>query len=262
MARAAVLGGLAVFALSACNAILGMEHARLDEEGVDAGGHDGSGGRPSSVQPSGTGAVVNTVYQTDCTADSQLCKKCVETKCGGPDEPERCLKDSSCRAVIQSHSLCLANRSCHSSECSKILSDNLENGASAQFGSCVAQCEPDCDGKAIFPICELYCSCMMATCTEQAAALGANLADCVEKCNTDRTIRDNASCRENHCEIATSVTLSDERDRHCLHAIGMLGNCAGKIKICTTGFASGNGPCKTDDDCCSKHCNADHICQD
>jgi hypothetical protein len=264
MARAAVvLGAIAVLALSACNAILGMEHARLDE-GVDSGApaNHGSGGKPAVVQPSGTGAVVNTVEQADCTTESDTCQKCIEGHCGGATQSEKCLKDPACRGVIQSHTLCLGNFSCRSSECSAILTDNLEDGANAQFASCVNQCGLECDGKGLFPICELYCSCMMATCPDQASTLGASLDECVQKCNSDKAIHDNASCRENHCEIAKIALDQAERDRHCLHSLGQLGNCAGKIKICTSGFASGNGPCKSGDDCCSKRCNADHICQD
>jgi len=242
--------------LGACNAVLGMERARLDD--ADAG-LDGAGGKPAGAGGAtvktpkgiaGSAAQVNQNY-TDCTTDSDQCEACLETGC----DISKCMADSQCRLALLNYTRCLDGSLCEDTSCSERLANVLENNPLLPH-PCIDACPACTRSRGVLPICKLYCSCMQAACTDQLnSVLGGSIDACVAQCEASGDAPSITLCKETHCEVAAKY----DPDMHCQHAIGKLGQCVTEAKLCTVGLSTGFAGCQTGSDCCSGICTS-HVC--
>lgn len=235
MARTVVLGVCAVLALSACNAILGMEHARLDEEGVTSGtgGAGGSAGDPFPGKPR-----LAAAQQRACTQGSTACTDCLKG-CSGYDT---CISNKDCRASLDDYAYCLGKT------CSGDAEECSFGVEPPSFKSCLLDCK-DCVKSTLASTCELYCGCMGEFCD------GYLKGDCMQQCQS--WALQIAACRRDHCEYAKNGIVGDVD--HCLHASGAQDVCAsvGPLKepsaMCL-GLQLSGWACDSSKECCSKTC--------
>jgi hypothetical protein len=246
MARAAILGGVIVLAASACNAILGMEHAQLDQALVDSGA-PGTGGRQSTVLTGAGGS--GTAAPGQCSTPSDDCSKCVQSNCG--PQMDACLVAPDCRTALEGYGKCAGSKCPKTAACGESLATS-KVAAAAELGLCLSGCSTECAEGTAISMCEPYCRCMMANCqTQFRVNLGNEIATCVENCKSKGDILANVDCRAAHCEYAP-----DDPTLHCQHAIGMgfcpLPDPSDELK-CSSGTENGY-PCRHPADCCSGNC--------
>jgi hypothetical protein len=258
--RSSILAMGSCLALCACNAVLGMERARLDDGDagvVGAGGAPPGAGGATVITPRGTGGGPAQVSQnyTDCTSDSAECASCITTNPGC--DTSKCMADKQCRVALLNYTRCLDSSLCGDKSCSEKLTNVLENNPLLPH-SCIEACPACTPSRGVLPICKLYCSCMQVACADQLqSALGGSLDACVAQCEMSGDAPSITLCKETHCEAAAQY----DPDVHCQHAIGKLGQCMTEIKVCTVGLSTGFAGCQTGSDCCSGICTG-HVCTD
>ena len=238
MARIAVLGACAAVVLSACNAILGMEHARLDE-GVSSG----TGGTPGAqfVPPRGSALLAAAQKRACSQGANAACVDCLQN-CTGYDE---CLSNGDCRGSIDGYAYCLGKT------CS-VDAEECLFGLDSPIKTCLNSCKKDCVKSTVASPCELYCGCMDEFCVTYLKG-----GSCVEECESWPL--EVQLCRRGHCEYASDGIGADGVD-HCLHANGDRDVCNGVAPVqeprdaACLGLQLSGWACKSQNECCSKTC--------
>jgi hypothetical protein len=250
-----VLGASAWLALGSimgCNAVLGIEEARLSESASGAGA--GGAGVVSTVTPS---ALKHTGLDT-CVAsktDSAACSTCIRNACG-PQKESACQQSYQCRGAMDAYSGCLG-ASCSVAGCT----DEEFFTPNSPVDRCYGKCEHECAASPIYSACQLYCACMGANCGEKLSAQAldggvstpvfTSMADCQTQCESWAPAV--VTCRRTHCEIAELYPM----EAHCDHATG-IGFCGTAVPLVTScrDKSLNSFACTQDQDCCSNHCDA------
>jgi len=225
---------LLALALGACNEVLGIEQATLDETGGRSGnGSAGSG----SMQPA---------PPRSCPSEaSSSCSTCVQSACP-ITTVNACLTNASCRKTLDAYNTQLG-ATCNGRQ--GVAYEETLLQPNSPVDPCFGSCKNSCSDSPVLSTCEIYCGCMGSNCGKKFASQ----ADCVNKCIALGR-PDLASCRWSHCELVAMFPS----ENHCDHAVG-IGTCADNAtlahpKDCTKsylGFA-----CVKDADCCSGHCDS------
>jgi hypothetical protein len=222
-------------AIAACNGVLGIEEAALDQESGDS-----------------TLGATCTLPQDDPTAECVLsvgdpCEDCLGRRAAGLTS--RCLTTpaavgdlKSCREALVDYRLCIGdNCQDENGNCAACLTGS---SLARELGLNVKEC-PECRQSGIASLCEEYCACMGEKCRTKQPA------DCETACVTNLTPYQRY-CRWQHCERAT-----EETSRHCGHAVGAEGACAEDAAdpagVCD-GVWTGLG-CDDSNECCSQVCS-------
>jgi hypothetical protein len=201
-----------VFALgawlaTACNAVLGIEPARLDADAGAAGG--GTGG--------GTGGACAALGATACGT-------CIAAQCC--EEYQACVDDPGCRKAVEVYDGCIHRppSDTSGSTCSEDLGTR-ENKQAQDLAGCMfvdltagaprpGKCASQCNNAAIGDDpCANYCGCMADFCPITIPD------DCPTACAALNVGQ--RQCRTYHCFLASTMTP----DIHCRHAIGQLMKC-------------------------------------
>ncbi len=246
----ALFGSLVAFSLVGCNAALGIDEARLRDDG--------------SVQSTST-----VIPVAGCDSPHTGCGTCVASS----NAYVTCLADHTCRKALDAYRECLGSK-CDSATCF----EGLAAGAGQKLASVVHTECPMCEGTSpLASMCDLFCACMQQplppptvgsvadgkTCeTYDGTALpwtAGSLVECKTACETlAKTDLASVNCRWGHCELP----FDGESRGHCQHAIdesicplSAVANpdCKDKRLV---GWACPNGK----QDCCSGHCSPDRIC--
>ena len=206
---------LSAFALLRCNAILGIEEAKLDPDASVMAGAGGSAGSTGSGG-SGGGGMCASLKAPD------PCNKCVAANCCDPFEA--CNNDADCKDALGKYNDCVgvaftndAGGTCDETFASG--SQIRSNLATCAFLTAAGGCANVCMGKPVgADICTSYCSCVAATCPERDFDGG----DCAALC-ADFT-EPQLTCRPYHCGLAKiSKDMGNDalRQTHCGHAFGV-----------------------------------------
>jgi hypothetical protein len=232
-------------AVAACNTVLGIEQAELDETVNAAAKCSWPEPDPSQECSSGTceGAAVS------CPVDA-------------------CLKNAACRQKLKDYRKCVGD-SCEAKadDCMSCVADN------AQARNLAACLRPlNCGLSDAYLLCESYCRCMEQKCPEDKQD---GVKGCLATCaNGDSTLAApfdkqlpawQAYCFWDHCDRVSVDNPND--DFHCHHAVGIGSNCkAPKVPdpnapVCPYPKGYGNAPCDTTDDCCATCDEARGVCE-
>jgi hypothetical protein len=227
---AAILAlGVAAAAAASCNAVLGIEEARLDQTSEAA-----------------TCALPRARPVDRCEFTTN-CDRCVNERCE-EGEVQACVEDPACRKALTNHRICIQD-DCRDEDgtCGECLGE-------VPKASCLADCAQACTGGELVSLCELFCACMAANCPNHHAS------DCLETCRN--TPDWELECVLTHCERA-----EDPGADHCLHATHELRQCP-ETPPDPEAMASCEAPlgligygCGQHGDCCSGFCR-DGSCQD
>jgi hypothetical protein len=229
---------IGLVAVAACNTVLGIEQAELDQDIAAVAQCHWPDYRP----------------RQDCP----LCSEACSTRCKVQD----CLDgDGACRNALREYRRCVGDTCSDTSRaCAGCTAGNPEADAVRR---CLDGCGGGCSLAGAASLCESYCACMQSRCTPDVP--GASIEACVDACeNGSIGISDpfmsfavppsphELTCYWEHCERATpSAQL------HCDHAIGHR-----KAELCSEAQEPsgstckypkgyGNAPCNKDEDCCS-----------
>jgi hypothetical protein len=213
---------VALGATVACNAVLGIEEAKLD---------------PGEQTQALTCEYPQDDPNMECPIKGE-CESCLESE--APGATANCINapaggtPKSCRAALVEYRLCLGdNCSDENGNCAGCLSgDDYAN----QLGAAVRAC-PACRTSPIATMCESYCACMREKCAAPAM--------CEDTCGMLSPYEQ--YCRWQHCERA-----ADSASFHCGHAIGMGGFCTdteGPVTRCEKVW-DGLG-CDDPNECCN-----------
>jgi hypothetical protein len=231
--------GSTLYALGACNAVLGMEEAELDQQ---------------------TAALSCERIKRDPIADcaKDTCESCL-TSCQDVDvKLQECLDSADCRKALMQYRTCSGDRCERKSACAGCL-EAAGQPTAIRLGRCYEQCGGDCGPADIASLCDVYCACMHNQCSDNEPL------DCVNACKIRQEQQPGIEewrtyCFWYHCEAAQSPNDG----RHCLHAVGELGRCGDadfptgeSTDVCNWPKAFKNGACNTNDDCCSGLCIVD-----
>jgi len=237
-----------VLALGACNAVLGIEDAELDQAATGTGGTGAPSGGSGGSSPGGT-SHISAKAQTTCDTKNPACTSCVEA-CH-PSAIDSCLASAECRNGVISYLTCLE------SDCSDTSGDCIEplqvDDAGRSIALCLASdCIDDCSGGGgLVTVCDTYCSCMPDICASVVG--GSTREQCLAACGQLVAASGIAMavCRLNHCQIA-NVDL----EQHCAHAVGELNNpCQASANAPTNcGRAEKGWPCSQNTQCCTNNC--------
>lgn len=243
---------LSLYMVAGCNAVLGIEQAQLD---------DSPPGQTCGWPPADP--------LKECTQVEQAAGNC---------SIDECLKDQACRKTLAVFRKC-AGDSCSDSEACQ--GCTAGNALAEKTAKCLSGFQSNLAKAAT--LCESYCSCMDTRC-HQTEPGGAKSA-CVEACENglptqppllrgkvDPTVAAvwqtglppwMTYCFWQHCERG----LDPDDATHCNHAIGesQPSICPMPVNdpsasLCPFGKSYGNGPCNTNDDCCSGACLASKVC--
>jgi hypothetical protein len=225
--RAAVALALALCSVTGCNAVLGIEEARLAE-----------------VDQSLVCALPEQRPVDRCETTND-CEGCLVASCGD-DEIKGCVDDTGCRKALFNHRVCLRD------DCEDDTGACAECLGQTPGAECLADCGEQCSGGEMVPLCDLFCACMETKC-------GGDASSCLEDCRTQDTPDWELECVISHCELA------DFGADHCLHATHELRRCPTSKPAVIAGCPAHQGlvgyGCKSNLDCCSGLCGADHSCQ-
>jgi hypothetical protein len=226
-----------LLALAACNAVLGIEEAELD----DVGQEKAAACSMPLEDPTAECGVAAGDPCDECLArqNASLIATCLTAE-RGPGE----LK--TCREELVDYRLCVGdNCADENGDCGGCLGGSALGREVARN---VAAC-PDCRRTGrLNSFCEAYCACMAAKCG------GAMLPDqCETVCEALPVY--SRYCRWHHCEAATSPS-SD----HCKHAVGK--DEVGLDTVCNDSAAPGTVcdrtwdglACDDHEECCSGVC--------
>lgn len=228
----------ALLALGACNAVLGIEEAELDEVGQEKA------------------AICNTPLDdptAECgVAANDPCDECLARQ--NPSLIANCLTAErgagelkTCREELVDYRLCVGdNCADENGDCLGCLGGSQ---LSREVASNVAAC-PDCRRTGrLNSFCEAYCACMADKCPDTMLT-----QSCEAECEALPVY--SRYCRWHHCEAATSPTSF-----HCKHAVGK--DDVGLDVVCNDGAAPGTVcdltwdglACDVGEECCSGVCS-------
>lgn len=249
---------LALHTVSACNAILGIEPAELDEVASEQ-----QTCRWSAPNPG-----------VECSGCNEAC---VTNKC----QLDECLADKDCRFALFNFRACVGTACTDAKgECSCILADNKQATAVA---NCLKSCGSGCNVAAANTLCEGYCACMHQQCPTNEPN-GATPGGCLQACmaglpagapplplSDDPAVvamwkqaptAPQVGCLWYHC-LAADV---QNDHMHCDHAINHHGLCTAppppdtEAGLCDYPQRHANAPCNDRSQCCSGVCNGQNIC--
>jgi hypothetical protein len=232
-------------AVVACNAVLGIEPAELDETVNEPAECDWPQLDPSQE-----------CFSNTCEAAASACPV------------DGCLKNADCRRNLRDFRKC-AGDSCEAKadRCEGCVADNAQ-------ARTLAKClEPlNCGLSDAYSLCESYCECMEQKCpVDQPGGASSCLATCAAG-NPALEAPFNAPlpawqayCFWDHCE---RVSVDSPNDGfHCHHAVGIGSNCKvpsvadPNAPVCMHPQGYGNAPCDNDDDCCATCDEARGVCE-
>lgn len=232
--------------VAACNSVLGIEEAELDES------LDGGSCEFTWVEP-----------VKECIPNEE-CELCLGQCEGFHTSRDDCLADQGCRTALQNHRWCLnVDQDC-SDEAQNCLNCLPTSGPGQGVRNCMTECSGVCDGTGVYSLCELYCACMAAQCPNQTITLlnGTETTDCGAYC-AEQTDADawKTSCRLSHCSLAENPPDPSAITDHCRHAVSLDGMCTvqeAQETFCLGGDdpdkkLNGHG-CDLDSECCSGEC--------
>jgi hypothetical protein len=201
-------------ALSGCNAILGIEEAKLDPDAsVSPAGAGGAAGGGAGGAGGGTCAALTA---------PDACNKCIAARCC--DQFAACSNDAACKTALGDYNDCvgMAFTNDAGGTCDETFGST--NQTSSNLAICAFQttapagCLDVCMGQPVgADICMRYCNCIATTCPEKNFG-GAECADVCAGFN-ERQL----TCRPYHCGLAkiSKDMLNDmARQTHCGHAVG------------------------------------------
>jgi hypothetical protein len=215
--------------LVGCNAILGIEEARLGDASAGAAGQTaagaggagpGSGGAGAGGSSAGAGGGACSLMAPD------PCNQCVAARCCA--EYDACLADSDCKAALTEYNVCIGTSVTNDAggTCDETLGASGNPRRSA-FARCAFQkgpadsppgCADVCFGNVVGgDICSDYCTCVADACPEK----GFDGQSCLSVCAAFNEGQIN--CRPYHCGLAKAAkNNNNESDRlkHCGHAFG------------------------------------------
>lgn len=224
----------ALWSLSACTQILGMERGELEQDNGGSGPGGGDGGQ-SNQSLSGVPSPGHACE----TAPVPSCSDCLRAQCS--DALDDCLSTTACRAQLDKYALCLG-RNCAGDQ------ETCARGIDPVIFTCFGRCAASCGQTGIVSPCAQYCACM-----QQCPAELPKLGTCIDTCRSwPAEVR---NCRRDHCEWGAGDAL------HCRHASGAEDVCPSyadrpvdtRNAPCTDGNES-TWACDTDVDCCSGIC--------
>jgi hypothetical protein len=225
-----------LYALGACNAVLGMEEAELDEQ---------------------TAALTCERVSRDPTVDCAKgsCEDCLSTCQDVGASLEECLEKPSCRKALMNYRTCAGDMCAPKTECEGCIEATGEPTA-IRLGNCYEQCGGSCGPADIASMCDLYCACMRTRCPANA---GNCLADCAARHQRGGVEDWRTYCWWSHCEAA--ATPND--GFHCEHAIdlvlcGTAPTANSQDVPCEFPKSFKNGACNENADCCSGQCQRDN----
>jgi hypothetical protein len=223
-----------IVAFSACNGVLGIEQATLDDTAT--GDELATCERTARADP-----------DLECIPATSACEDCLASSCSAGLVTE-CVGDARCRQTLVNYRLCIwedcrdEGGDCGGCVGGSPLADEL--------GRCIRGCSAECDGSGIASLCEIYCKCMEQNCGP----------DWVSSCEADCMARPTwkTHCWWEHCERATSPS-----SQHCGHATTRDDACGtkrGPAEVCDYPLKWDSSPCDDGAECCSTVCNAAGIC--
>jgi hypothetical protein len=223
----AALGGV-LYAVAACNAVLGIEEAE-----------------PAVTEQAGLCEWGQGATLQECGV-SDTCESCVGA-CG--QQLATCLATSSCRQAIAHF------RTCERDDCTDPRGGCASCLTTQSGASCLAGCASKCNKAELVDRCTLFCSCMSANCAGEFEGPDPDKA-CHDKCEAEEPWR--TYCHLDHCELAGVLPQSD----HCMHASDRKPVCmaAATDPSCTNRKLSGRA-CQSPSDCCSFSCTNEGTCQ-
>ncbi len=231
LAAGAVFGAL--YALTACNAVLGIEKAELDTTTTTT----------QAVCSAGQGVSLATCTPTATAV--QTCEECQKRECLSNTQLADCPNNSACRTALASY------RSCQQSDCTDPTGDCALCLTESSGASCLSRCEQECRTVEVMAWCKSYCSCMGTNCAGASYAVGdGGVQDCMSFCEGQSLWRLN--CLLTHCELAPIDTI------HCDHANDVQKTCPdmppnAAVDCPKTKSLTGYG-CRVGTDCCSGYC--------
>jgi hypothetical protein len=189
-------------ALLGCNAILGIDEARLYPDASAAAG--GDGGEACSL-----------------TAPDP-CNQCIAARCC--DKFEACNGDADCKAALAQYNVCVgidftndAGGTCDETFASASATRASLATCAFQNGS-TSGCAEACARKPIGgTICSDYCTCAAQACPDKSFDGG----DCLTICGAFSESQ--LTCRPYHCGLANMAKMNNDelgRVTHCGHTFG------------------------------------------
>jgi hypothetical protein len=244
---------LALHTVAACNAVLGIEPAELDD----------TVGMALCPRQSH-----QAVPKTDCTP----CSEDAQGQCN----VAACLADHDCRESLRSYRNCVGH-ACEDQ--GNACRGCATNKAARELVDCLTA--RGCSAAAPTSVCEEYCSCMIDECADTTPDGSMGFDGCLTACQQGASPSWQAGlddpalaqlwtgaqpswrpyCLWEHCELA-----ADGMHSHCGHAVGRLQWCVSEPKedttspSCAAGKKYGNYPCNKSDECCSKECRTTLSC--
>jgi len=259
-----------VLFVGACNAVLGIDAAVLDEA---------DGGAVIGPSADCAGCVKLPPGDQECAPnDPTECEDCINRSSQGAFPVVTCLGDPLCRQGLDNYRSCVERNDCTvTPTCSACLSSTGIPAATsiAQLvdGACRTECavhkvercdpladagaSPTCAWSEVLSICDLYCSCMAQACPTKdvgptcVETCRKNLADGVASAPLNFANPWEVHCRWLHCEVVAQGGLSFE-SVHCNHAAGD-GACGTEPRSCLNKRPAGY-PCDNNADCVSGSC--------
>jgi hypothetical protein len=209
----------AAFALG-CNAILGIEEARLGDASVGVAGQGGSGGSAGTAGSAGSGGEGG-----GCSLMApDPCNQCLAQRCC--DEYDACAADSDCKAALNDYNTCVGIDFTNDAggTCDETLVGVSGNPRRSALATCAFQTAPPggcadvCPSKPIGgSICVDYCACVQVACPDKSF----EGADCMAVCGA--FTEPQLTCRPYHCGLAKSAKMNNNesgRLTHCGHTFG------------------------------------------
>ncbi len=191
-------------ALLGCNAILGIEEAKLDPDAsvspTGAAGNVGAAGSGGAAGTGGAGGAGGGMCAALTAPDA--CNKCVAQRCC--DQFDACTNDADCKSALGDYNTCVgmaftndAGGTCDETFGASLNTIRGDLAACAFQASAPTGCLDVCFGKPVgSDICITYCNCVSATCPERDFDGG----DCATLCAgfTEAQL----TCRPYHCRLA------------------------------------------------------------
>jgi hypothetical protein len=209
-----------------CNAILGIEEARLGDASAGAAGVGGAGGEGGTAGAAGTGGAAGEDGGACTLMAPDPCNQCVAARCCV--EYEACGADSDCKNALKEYNVCIGTSFTNDAggTCDETLGASGNPRRSA-FATCAFQrgptsappgCSDVCFGNAVGgDICSDYCTCVADACPEK----GFDGQSCLSACAAFS--EGQLNCRPYHCGLAKAAKTSNnepQRVTHCGHAFG------------------------------------------
>jgi hypothetical protein len=214
------------FGVIACNAILGIEEARLGDASVGMAGVAVSVGMGGTGGTAGTGGAAGAGGEGGGACSLMApdpCNQCVAQRCC--DKYDACIADNDCKDALKAYNVCVGIDFTNDAggTCDETLGASA-NPLRSDLATCAFQngpttgCADVCTGKPVGgDICSGYCACVVEACPDKSF----DGADCLAVCGA--FTEPQLTCRPYHCGLAKSAKMNNNeasRLTHCGHTFG------------------------------------------